>query len=174
MTPRSIKLALFAFFSLLCIFIFAAPFAAPYGSFTGLDGTPGIIDHGDLWSRQNIFAGLMYGFGDLICHQEQARSLILNGSEMPVCIRDLAIFIGVAIGSLICTLFERSSAMETYAVPYFIASCALMLADWCIQHFMSLNVPFTRAVTGLLFGSAIAVILSYLINRKFYGKRASR
>ena len=56
---------------ILTALVFAAPFLAPYGAFTGLDGNAGYIDNG--WQGHGI-AGFAYLLGDLFCHQEEARS----------------------------------------------------------------------------------------------------
>ena len=56
-----------------------SPLLSPYGAFRGLDGSPGFIDGG--WEGGGP-ASLAYLLGDLVCHQEESRSLILNGSQM--------------------------------------------------------------------------------------------
>ena len=80
-----------------------SPLLSPYGAFRGLDGSPGFIDGG--WEGVGP-AGLMYLLGDLVCHQEEARCLILNGSQMPVCARDTGILIGLMIGFAVCLLIR--------------------------------------------------------------------
>ena len=80
-----------------------SPLLSPYGAFRGLDGSPGFIDGG--WEGGGP-AGLSYLLGDLVCHQEEARSLILNGSQMPVCARDTGILMGLTIGFAICLLIR--------------------------------------------------------------------
>ena len=53
------------------------------------------------WSDLNIYSAFIYGFGDLNCHQKYERSWELNGNQMPVCVRDVGIFFGFFVGSLI-------------------------------------------------------------------------
>ena len=53
------------------------------------------------WSELNPYAALIYGFGDLNCHQKYERSWSLNGNQMPVCVRDVGIFFGFFLGAII-------------------------------------------------------------------------
>ncbi|MGY8702089.1 MAG: DUF2085 domain-containing protein [Candidatus Poseidoniales archaeon] len=56
------------------------------------------------WTQINPYAGFIYSFGDLNCHQKYERSWEINGNQMPVCTRDVGIFLGLAIGGW---LFSR-------------------------------------------------------------------
>ena len=56
------------------------------------------------WTELDPYAGFIYGFGDLNCHNKADRSWEINGNQMPVCVRDLGIFLGLAIGGF---LFSR-------------------------------------------------------------------
>ncbi len=60
-------------------------------------------DHGGkfVWSELNLYAAFIYGFGDLNCHQKHDRTWDLNGNQMPVCVRDVGIFLGFFLGSII-------------------------------------------------------------------------
>jgi uncharacterized membrane protein len=49
----------------------------------------------------NYFVRRVYESGDRNCHQRGSRSVYINGNEMPYCTRDMAIFVGMAIGALI-------------------------------------------------------------------------
>ena len=53
------------------------------------------------WTTLNPYAGFIYAFGDLNCHQKHERSWEINGNQMPVCARDVGIFLGIAIGAWI-------------------------------------------------------------------------
>ena len=53
------------------------------------------------WTTLNPYAGFIYSFGDLNCHQKHERSWEINGNQMPVCTRDVGIFLGLAIGGWI-------------------------------------------------------------------------
>ena len=101
--PRRFLFVFFAVSVVLTIASFIVPFISPYGSFTDLDGTPGVIDHWDIWSSRDPFTMVMYLLGDIFCHQEMDRTVILNGSEMPMCIRDLGLLMGFMFGCFMFT-----------------------------------------------------------------------
>ena len=56
------------------------------------------------WSELNPFWGFVYAFGDLNCHQKHERSWEINGNQMPVCTRDIGIFLGLVIGAALFSL----------------------------------------------------------------------
>jgi len=56
------------------------------------------------WGDLDPYAAFVYGFGDLNCHNKAERSWEINGNQMPVCVRDVGIFLGLAIGGF---LFSR-------------------------------------------------------------------
>ena len=60
-------------------------------------------EHGGkfVWSDLNPYSALIYGFGDLNCHQKHERTWDLNGNQMPVCVRDVGIFLGFFVGAII-------------------------------------------------------------------------
>ena len=88
---------------MLVLSLFLAPLSVPEGTVTDLDANANWIDHGDRWKDMDLFPKLIYTFGDLNCHQIMDRTLIINGNQMPVCTRDVAIFIGVFFGALLLT-----------------------------------------------------------------------
>ena len=51
------------------------------------------------WTELNPVWAFVYGFGDLNCHQKHERSWEINDNQMPVCTRDVGIFLGLAIGA---------------------------------------------------------------------------
>ena len=107
---------------LLC---FLVPMAMPEGSVPQLSGRANAIDyatfdswgntnvgeHADMghdqsehggffaWSELNPIFAFTYAFGDLNCHQKHERSWEINGNQMPVCARDIGIFLGFALGA---------------------------------------------------------------------------
>ena len=152
-------LIFFAISAILSALMFIVPFISPCGSFVDLDGTPGIMDHGDLWSNQDILTMMLYGLGDMVCHQEMSRTVILNGSEMPVCIRDLGLLLGFMMGCAVTTVKFGHPAIYRHARVYVVVAFLLIFTDWLIQHIFSLNVPFARLVTGLLAGAGFSLII---------------
>ena len=67
------------------------------------------------WSELNVYAAFTYAFGDFNCHQKFERSWEINGNQMPVCVRDIGIFFGLVIGSLLFYLkgFNRWTIKDT-------------------------------------------------------------
>ena len=171
MEPRRFLLIFFAVSAILAIASFIVPFLSPYGSFVNLDGTPGVIDHWDIWSSKDPFTMVMYLLGDIFCHQEMARTIILNGSEMPMCIRDLGLLMGFMFGSLVTSLKFGHPAICRNARVFVIVSFLLIFTDWIIQYTFKLNVPFTRLVTGLLAGVGFSLILYCWIFSILFPKR---
>ncbi len=51
------------------------------------------------WMELNPYYAFVYGFGDFNCHQKHERSWTINGNQMPVCVRDVGIFLGLTIGA---------------------------------------------------------------------------
>ena len=167
-------LIFFAVSAILSALMFIVPFISPYGSFVDLDGTPGIMDHGDLWSKQDPLTMFLYGLGDMICHQQMSRSVILNGSEMPVCIRDLGLLLGFCIGCAVTTVKFGHPAIYRHARIYVVISFLLIFTDWLIQHVFSLNVPVTRLITGLLAGAGFSLIIYCWMNYVLFNRDDQR
>lgn len=88
---------------MLVVSLFLAPLSQPRGTVTDLDANANWIDHSDRWSTMDPFPRLVYTFGDLNCHQIMDRTLIIKGNQMPVCTRDVSIFIGVMFGAILLT-----------------------------------------------------------------------
>ena len=173
-SPRNCLLVLFALAALLLLSAFAVPMLNPYGSFVDLDGSPGFIDHWDIWSGKDHFTATVYLFGDLLCHQQMDRSIVLNGSEMPFCIRDLGLLTGFAVGCLVTALKFGHPLIYRHARAYIVISFLLIFTDWMIQHVFSLNVPFTRFATGLLAGAGFSLILYCWMLSVYKGKEVGQ
>ena len=152
-------LTFFVLSAILSVLMFIVPFISPNGSFVDLDGKPGFMDHGGLWSEQDILTMMLYGLGDMICHQEMSRTIILNGSEMPICIRDLGLLLGFTIGCAVTAIEFGHSAIYRNARVYVIISFLLIFTDWLIQRIFDLNIAATRLITGLLAGAGFCLIL---------------
>lgn len=138
------------------VLFFVSPFLLPYGAVQGLDGTPLIMDFWDIWSDMGVVPMVSYALGDILCHQECARSIIVNGSQMPVCVRDVFIMVGFAAVGLALT-FRGADVSLRWAVSLFLVALSLMFIDHTVQSLFVLNVPFTRAVTGAFLGGSVAL-----------------
>jgi len=69
-----------------------------------------------VWSDLDPYAAFIYGFGDLNCHTKAERSWEINGNQMPVCVRDVGIFLGIAIGGFLFSRkgFNRWTIRDTF------------------------------------------------------------
>ena len=100
------KKILAAAFVIWLALLFLAPLTLPSGSVDDLDGSIGTMDNTDVIMDMNPLAAVVYALGDINCHQMTSNSFYLNGNEMPFCVRDMGIFIGLALGSLIVLFFS--------------------------------------------------------------------
>ena len=106
------------------ISFFLVPYMLPESSVPKLSGRANVIDYssseswgnqlhnGEMghdqpsegvfaWSELDPYSAFIYAFGDLNCHQKHERSWVVNGNQMPVCTRDVGIFLGLALGGFI-------------------------------------------------------------------------
>jgi len=149
--------------SILLAWIIVAPLTLPHASVTDLSGTIGPIDNEDQIEKMNFFAQAIYYLGDINCHQMAERSYFLNGNEMPVCARDLGIFIGLPIGILICFIASfrpRLYQVVLAAVPMGIDGGLQAVTDY--ESFNSL-----RLATGFFGGLAVAFFLVMIASEMY-------
>ena len=152
-----------AFMAAATVMLFVTPLINPEGRFSGLDGSVGYIDHLELWSGTDPVTFITYFLGDMFCPQIESRSFILNGNQMAFCGRDVSIALGLLIGSSCSVLTGRVPSLRT-SVIFCLISSVLMMTDWCIQHFMSVDCMATRVVTGLLFGASVSILACALFS----------
>ncbi len=153
--PIKVLIAISAF---LVFLVFVSPFTAPSGSALGLDGVAGFINHWNLWSEYDIFSGFSYLLGDIFCHQQEARSFILNGNQMPVCVRDVFILIGFLITLLIILKLKK---IEINLLLFGAVLMIPMFMDWITQYMLVLNFRPTIIITGLLAGIGMGMIAKH-------------
>ncbi len=159
--------ALAAAFLLACVIL---PFLNQAGTLIGLDGNIGTIDHWDIWSVKDPFTMAFYAFGDLLCHQEQSRTFILNGNEMFLCSRDMGLLIGFLIGLSFSLLrWSYAIALDRKRGLAYLAMIAVTPIEWCIERYSDIDIAEIRLITGVITGSAIALALVYLINKEMGG-----
>jgi uncharacterized membrane protein len=102
----TIALIIFIITALWSSGLIIAPLTLPSNSVKDLSGSVGIIDNTNITEDMNPYARFYYGLGDSQCHQIKDRSFFLNGNQIPFCVRDSAIFLGMALG-LGIALFKR-------------------------------------------------------------------
>ncbi len=152
-------------FGVLALLIFVTPFLSAPGTITGLSGGTGTIDHAGIWKGLDPLSSLVYQTGDLLCHQKEERSLILNGNQMPVCARDAGLFLGVPMGFLALVLVPRRAPL--WAI---IALGAPTVIDGGVQLFTDYeSTNAIRFVTGTAAGAGLAFLMMY-----FYDSMALR
>lgn len=92
---------LFILGALFAASLFIAPATLEPGTVIGLDGRANALDYTDKWSELGTFHSVIYTFGDINCHQIEERTIIINGNQMPVCARDVGVFMGFSFGAII-------------------------------------------------------------------------
>ena len=148
------------FFTLSLI---SAPLFFPQGSINFGEGSPvGSNDFQEERDRLNMsgYLEFLYWQGDINCNQIASRSFFLNGNQMPVCARCLAIYAGISGGIL----------FSTRKRPYLIKGWGLILGiipmgvDGGVQllGFYESN-NLIRVITGLLGGGTVGLALGMII-----------
>ncbi len=163
--------------------LFIAPLTLEPGTVEGLNGAANRIVHSHEWQDLSYYHHAVYLFSDLNCHQQHERSYTLNGNQMPVCARDVGIFVGFSLGFLLMSFVrgardlkdilldtmnldtEMSETKKTIFLIIVGAVLALpLILDGSIQlvsDYESFNA--FRTFTGLLFGFGFSVFISGLI-----------
>jgi len=160
--PLLIIAAVLAAFIVLDI---AAPLLRPFGSVLGLDGSPGIIDHPEIWSGMDSVSKTAYWLGDFFCHQDESRTFILNGNEMPICIRDVALITSVTFGLILAAKFwDLSSGMDRRMTLVCVLLVLITPIEWALEGALNLDVPALRIIVSIPTGIAGAFIVSTVIN----------
>lgn len=144
-----------------------------------LTGKINRIDHEDIWSRMDIFSHIVYWVGDLTCHQQPSRSLIIDGGQFPVCIRDTGLVIGTSIGAAIA-LFSNIKVSKRLFIMTLILSF-LTIADWIFKSVSGIDIIQLAAVTAVISGTSTVLfgycfftyVQKYLIKR-FSGESVVR
>ncbi len=137
---------------------FIAPLTLPPGSVKDLSGSVGRVDNAGQTAGMNPFARWIYSGGDVNCHQKASRTLFINGNEMPYCSRDLGIFIGMMVGSLLglyIVLDLKLWLMIAGLAPIGVDGVGQLLGFWESTNPVRL---LTGGLAGLVTGVAIAFI----------------
>ncbi len=133
-----------------------APLAAPYGSYLGLDGTPGFVDHS--WGLTDV----AYLLGDFLCHQMEDRSFIINGSQMPVCVRDFGLLTGFSIGAAVCSACLQ--VLRFKIIPIIAMAMVLVtVAEWAVEPAVG-DYPVLRFATGIISGAGAALLTAWMLD----------
>ena len=155
---KSAKILL-AFFGFSLGLIVVTPLLYPPGTFSGLDGRPGLMDHD--WDGYGA-GGIVYAIGDLLCHQEATRSFFLNGNQLPFCIRDVGLLIGL-VGGLTVIYREGLSSREFKRLMFGLLLLVPTVAEYAVEHVYDMDLPELRFILGIVSGFGAALILGYAL-----------
>jgi len=146
--------------------LFAAPLMLPTNSTGDLSGRVGLVDNAGVWSSFPQPAQWTYHFGDAECHTKSARSFFINGNQMPVCARDVAIFMGITAG-LALALSPRSRVYRlAVTLPWwmYFVLLAPIAVDGGAQDVLGFESDnLRRVLTGFPAGVAVALALIFVI-----------
>jgi uncharacterized membrane protein len=100
-----------------------------------------------------LTALLIRGFFSRLCHQDPARSWVIEGSPVAVCVRCLGIYCGTAFGFLLRVGKAFAGRLLTVALLLNLADVASAAAH------LHGNLPVPRFLLGLLLGLGAGAIL---------------
>ena len=167
--------------------LFLAPLSVENGAVHLSDnGRANNIDYSEIWSSMPIYPGIIYYIGDFNCHQMSSRSYSINDNQMPVCSRDVGIFIGMSIGFLTAFFTDTSSGVCKAIIsvfpkkigsrilkrinPKILAAIiiSVFILPMIIDGFLQLTTSYEstnpiRTVSGFLFGWILALFLGSFI-----------
>jgi len=142
------------------------------------------------WTDVNFYAGFIYAFGDLNCHQKHERSWEINGNQLPVCARDVGIFLGLALGGWIFSRYGKnrwtitdsflSVLGDSRLEPIYLRGyrkraawgfAALSIIPIGIDGFTQMLTSYestnpVRLVTGAAFGFMLAILFSAMLSSR--------
>ena len=151
--------------SLFFISALALPFVNTSGLLTGLDGSINVMDHSDLWAQLDVISAFFYGLGDMICHQEQSRTFMLNGNEMYICIRDFSLLTGFIIGMILSMVREELTCIDRKRAIIYLVLVLITPLEWLMEKFIDADLSVLRCITALITGAAIGIVLVCLIRK---------
>jgi len=99
----------------------------------------------------------IYYMSSWFCHQRPERSLSLLGQPLAVCARCTFMYLGVTISSAVISVLPRNRPRRTYL---FIAATPLVIDGTTQLLGLRESDNFLRAVTGLIFGAALAFYIA--------------
>lgn len=111
-------------------------------------------------------SAVAYRAGAMICHQQDARSLHVDGVRMPVCARCVGLYAGGAAGALLAALWivaaRRAPILPLARWRVAAIACGIpTLAAWAAEHVAGLAVSgVARAWLAVPLGAAVAAILT--------------
>ncbi len=150
----------------LLALLFVAPAMLPPNATGDLSGRVGLVDNARVWSSFPEPAQWTYYFGDVACHTKSARSFFINGNQMPVCARDVAIFLGITAGLALAIsprsrLYRLAVTLPWWMYFVLLAPIAVDGGAQDVLGFESDNLR--RLLTGFPAGIAVALALVFVV-----------
>ena len=96
---------------------------------------------------------LIRGFFSRVCHQDPARSFMIEGSPVAVCVRCLGIYLGTAMGALLRLRRTPAAGLLVVALLLNLFDVAAAMLQW------HGNLPYARVGLGLLLGVGAGAVL---------------
>lgn len=161
-------LAISAFLFAVLALIVAVPFAYPTGTFIGLDGTAGVMDH--RWGGGQF----IYALGDMFCHQQTERSFMVNDSQTAFCARDIGMIAGCASGLLLTYRYAGKHPFTERKTMYAgFALISVMAAEWAAGALLGYDLDVLRFATGIIGGAGIAMVIQNIASEPWKGEGES-
>mgnify|MGYP000956173129 CR=1 FL=1 len=161
-------LAISAFLFAVLALIVAVPFAYPTGTFIGLDGTAGVMDH--RWGGGQF----VYALGDMFCHQQTERSFMVNGSQTAFCARDIGMIAGCASGLLLTYRYAGKHPFTERKTMYAgFALISVMAAEWAAGALLGYDLDVLRFAAGIIGGAGIAMVIQNIASEPWKGEGES-
>lgn len=160
--------AVFAVALTFLLLMVILPMLYPYGSFVDMGGSPGVLENWNKTSFADPLTRVVYAIGDMFCHQQQSRSFMINGSQMAFCQRDVSILLGFIIGLLLTDIL--SNKVHTGSVRFLVIGAfflTITVIEWLAESILSADVLYARAMSGVISGIGIAMLLQYMITKQY-------
>lgn len=123
----------------------------------GSEGSVGEEDHdGTISNINNSLARAIYRFGDRYCHQKDHRSWSLNRNQMPVCARDVGLFIGIFMGCVFGASFRKG--IKIFVLLLLLAPMAIDGGLQSLTSYESFNL--LRLITGMIGGFGVGAYVN--------------
>ncbi len=178
--PNKLVILLFVIILFYTVSLFLAPLTLKSGTVSELDGNANMVDYSDKWDELSPYHQMIYLFSDFNCHQKHYRSYSINGNQMPVCARDVGIFLGMSAGFFLFSFVKGRrdykdvllsvlgidlgiSKRKRYLILTVLAMIFIlpMALDGGIQLATSYeSTNPVRTITGLLFGLGFSAFIA--------------
>ena len=114
-------------------------------------------------------AFLSYDFFSRVCHQLDSHSFHLAGFKFAVCIRCTSVYTSFFLGLLFFPIMKRTKIVDVHPARVLILSLVPMGIDVALANFgIHDSTTTTRAITGLIFGMALTVVLVPILEEFVY------